>query len=131
MMNKVSPYLPRIDAVDESLLTDSPSDGHKGHLVNSNLFSLTKDSQDPLANSLLQPQLSGTLVLELDWLPLRTDKDEPLVLCIAGADSSFRLMEVNINEKKSSLVSQPRAIKERFRPMPLCCPNLLPTAHAL
>lgn len=56
----------------------------------------SQDSPDPLANSLLQPQLPGTLVLELDWLPLRTDKDEPLVLCIAGADSSFRLIEVNM-----------------------------------
>ncbi|KAK9149619.1 hypothetical protein Scep_008376 [Stephania cephalantha] len=89
------------------------------------------DSQDPLANSLLQPQLPGTLVLELDWLPLRTDKNEPLVLCIAGADSSFRLIEVNINDKRSGSVSLPRASKERFRPMPLCSPVLLPTPHAL
>jgi len=55
-----------------------------------------QDSQDPLANSLLQPQCPGTLVLELDWLPSRTDKNDPLVLCIAGADSSFRLVEVNM-----------------------------------
>lgn len=55
-----------------------------------------QDSPDPLANSLLQPQFPGTLVLELDWLPLRTDKDDPLVLCIAGADSSFRLVELNV-----------------------------------
>lgn len=55
----------------------------------------SQDSPDPLANSLLQPQFPGTLVLELDWLPLRTDKNDPLVLCIAGADSSFRLVEVN------------------------------------
>lgn len=55
-----------------------------------------QDSPDPLANSLLQPQFPGTLVLELDWLPLRTDKNDPLVLCIAGADSSFRLVEVNV-----------------------------------
>lgn len=55
-----------------------------------------QDSPDPLANSLLQPQNSGTLVLELDWLPLRTEKDDPLVLCIAGADSSFRLVELNM-----------------------------------
>ena len=54
-----------------------------------------QDSPEPLANSLLQPQFPGTLVLELDWLPLRTDKNDPLVLCIAGADSSFRLFEVN------------------------------------
>lgn len=55
-----------------------------------------QDSPDPLANSLLQPQFPGTLVLELDWLPLRTEKTDPLVLCIAGADSSFRLVEVNM-----------------------------------
>lgn len=108
------------------------SRGRIAVLFYDNTFSLFDlDSPDPLANSLLQPQLPGTLVLELDWLPLRTDKDEPLVLCIAGADSSFRLIEVNINDKKSSSVSQPRAIKERFRPMPLCSPILIPTAHAL
>lgn len=59
-------------------------------------FFYLQDSQDPLANSLLQPQFPGTLVLELDWLPLRADKNDPLVLCIAGADSSFRLIEVNM-----------------------------------
>lgn len=53
-----------------------------------------QDSQDPLATSLLQPQFPAILVLELDWLPLRTDKNDPLVLCIAGADGSFRLIEV-------------------------------------
>ncbi|XP_043724935.1 WD repeat-containing protein 11-like isoform X2 [Telopea speciosissima] len=88
------------------------------------------DTHDPLANSLLQPQFPGTLVLELDWLPLRTDKNEPLVLCIAGADSSFRLIEVNI-DRKSGLNSQRRTIKERFRPMPICSPILLLTPHAL
>ncbi|XP_052199834.1 uncharacterized protein LOC127806520 isoform X2 [Diospyros lotus] len=87
------------------------------------------DSQDPLANSLLQPQFPGTLVLELDWLPLRTDKNDPLVLCVAGADSSFRLVEVNVNDKRVGY--QLRSVKERFRPMPLCCPILLPTPHAL
>ncbi|KAL5729631.1 hypothetical protein ACHQM5_002555 [Ranunculus cassubicifolius] len=108
------------------------SRGRIAVLFYDNTFSLFDlDSPDPLANSHLQPQLPGTLVLELDWLPLRTDKDEPLVLCIAGADSSFRLIEVNINEKKTSLVSQPKAIKERFRPMPLCSPILIPTPHAL
>ncbi|KAL6974165.1 hypothetical protein U1Q18_028348 [Sarracenia purpurea var. burkii] len=89
------------------------------------------DSQDPLANSLLQPQFPGTLVLELDWLPLRTDKNDPLVLCIAGADSSFRLVEVNVNDKRVGYETQPRSMKERFRPMPLCSPILLPTPHAL
>lgn len=108
------------------------SRGRIAVLFYDNTFSLFDlDSPDPLANSLLQPQLPGTLVLELDWLPLRTAKDEPLVLCIAGADSSFRLIEVNINDKKSGSVSQPRAIIERFRPMPLCSPILIPTPHAL
>lgn len=60
------------------------------------LIFLSQDSQDPLANSLLQPQFPGTLVLELDWLPSRTDKNDPLVLCVAGADSSFRLIEINV-----------------------------------
>ena len=55
-----------------------------------------QDTTDPLANAILQPQSPGTLVLELDWLPLRTNKNEPLVLCIAGADSSVRLIEVNM-----------------------------------
>lgn len=59
-------------------------------------FFYVQDSQDPLANSLLQPQFPGTLVLELDWLSVRSAKDDPLVLCIAGADSSFRLIEVNM-----------------------------------
>lgn len=34
------------------------------------------------------------MVLELDWFPLRADKHEPLLLCIAGADGSFRLLEI-------------------------------------
>ncbi|KAK3025871.1 hypothetical protein RJ639_042300 [Escallonia herrerae] len=89
------------------------------------------DLQDPLANSLLQPQFPGTLVLELDWLPLRTDKNDPLVLCIAGADSSFRLVEIDASDKKIGYAPQPRSMKERFRPMPLCSPILLPTPHAL
>ncbi|KAK1265665.1 hypothetical protein QJS04_geneDACA016164 [Acorus gramineus] len=73
------------------------SRGRIAVLFYDNTFSIYDlDSQDPLANSLLQPQLPGTLVLELDWLPLRTDKSEPLVLCIAGADSSVRLIEINI-----------------------------------
>ncbi|KAG1346198.1 hypothetical protein COCNU_06G000270 [Cocos nucifera] len=89
------------------------------------------DTSDPLANALLQPQSPGTLVLELDWLPTRTNKNEPLVLCIAGADSSFRLIEVNINDAKSNSSFKASVLKERFRPMPLCLPVLLPTAHAL
>lgn len=35
------------------------------------------------------------------------------------------------NEKNLGYIPQPRAIKERFRPMPLCSPILLPTPHAL
>ncbi|KAJ4839223.1 hypothetical protein Tsubulata_007753 [Turnera subulata] len=89
------------------------------------------DLPDPLANSLLQPQFPGTLVLELDWLPLRTNKHDPLVLCVAGADGSFRLVEVNMHEKKLGHGLQYRAGKERFRPMPICCPILFPTPHAL
>ncbi|XP_057967387.1 uncharacterized protein LOC131157338 [Malania oleifera] len=108
------------------------SRGRIAVLFYDNTFSVFDlDSQDPLANSLLQPQFPGTLVLELDWLPLRSDKNDPLILCIAGADGSFRLVEVNINDKKNGSRPQPRAIKERFRPMPLCSPILLPTPHAL
>lgn len=54
-----------------------------------------QDTQDPLANALVQPQLAGILVLELDWFPIRADKREPLILCVAGADGSFRLLEVH------------------------------------
>ncbi|XVE54449.1 hypothetical protein DITRI_Ditri03aG0082400 [Diplodiscus trichospermus] len=108
------------------------SRGRIAVLFHDNTFSLFDlDSPEPLANSLLQPQFPGTLVLELDWLPLRTDKNDPLVLCIAGADSSFRLFEANINDKKMLPGPQPRNTKERFRPLPLCCPVLLPTPHAL
>lgn len=53
-----------------------------------------QDTHDPLAHTLVQPHLGGILVLELDWYPLRPDKNEPLLLCIAGADGSFRLLEV-------------------------------------
>ncbi|KAE7998910.1 hypothetical protein FH972_003405 [Carpinus fangiana] len=108
------------------------SRGRIAVLFYDNTFSVFDlDSQDPLANSLLQPQFPGTLVLELDWLPLRTEKNDPMVLCIAGADSSFRLVEVNINDKKLVYGPQSRNIKERFRPMPICSPILLPTPHAL
>lgn len=112
-----------------------PGDRSRGRvavLFYDNTFSVFDlDSQDPLANSLLQPQFPGTLVLELDWLPLRTDKNDPLVLCIAGADSSFRLVEVNISDKRIGYGPRPRHVEERFRPMPLCSPILLPTPHAL
>ncbi|KAM3762003.1 hypothetical protein ACB098_01G311700 [Castanea mollissima] len=108
------------------------SRGRIAVLFYDNTFSVFDlDSQDPLANSHLQPQFPGTLVLELDWLPLRTDKNDPLILCIAGADSSFRLVEVNTNDKKIGYGPQSRTIKERFRPMPICAPILLPTPHAL
>ncbi|XP_065850984.1 uncharacterized protein [Euphorbia lathyris] len=108
------------------------SRGRIAVLFYDNTFSVFDlDSQDPLANSLLQPQFPGILVLELDWLPLRANINDPLVLCIAGADSSFRLVEVNINDRKLGYGLQSRAIKERFRPMPICSPILFPTPHAL
>ncbi|XP_010535861.1 PREDICTED: WD repeat-containing protein 11 [Tarenaya hassleriana] len=108
------------------------SRGRIAVLFNDNTFSVFDlDSPDPLANSLLQPQVPGTLVLELDWLPVRTEKTDPLVLCIAGADSSFRLIEVDVSEKKAGFVPRPRTVKERFRPMPMYSPILLPVPHAL
>ncbi|CAE6074452.1 unnamed protein product [Arabidopsis arenosa] len=108
------------------------SRGRVAVLFNDNTFSVFDlDSPDPLAQSLLQPQIAGTLVLELDWLPLRTDKNDPLVLCIAGADSTFRLVEVTVNEKKAGFVPQSKSVKERFRPMPMYSPILLPVPHAL
>ncbi|XP_023530451.1 WD repeat-containing protein 11-like [Cucurbita pepo subsp. pepo] len=106
------------------------SRGRIAVLFYDNTFSIFDlDSQDPLANSILQHQFPGTLVLELDWLPLRIDRKDPLVLCIAGADSSFRLVEIIINEKKHGY--GPKTVRERFRPMPICSPMLLPTPHAL
>ncbi|KHN22115.1 WD repeat-containing protein 11 [Glycine soja] len=112
-----------------------PGDQSRGRiavLFYDNTFSVFDlDSPDPLANSLLQPQFPGTLVLELDWLPLRTVKNDPLVLCIAGADSSFRLVEVNANDKRFGYAPHIRNTKERFRSMPICCPILLPLPHAL
>ncbi|GAB2300310.1 hypothetical protein Dimus_034346 [Dionaea muscipula] len=108
------------------------SRGRVAVLFYDNTFSVYDlDSSDPLGNSLLQPKFLGTLVLELDWLPLRTNKDDPLVMCIAGADSSCRLVEVNINDRRVAYGPQTGPIKDRFRPMPLCAPILLPTAHAL
>ncbi|XP_023633629.1 WD repeat-containing protein 11 isoform X2 [Capsella rubella] len=86
------------------------SRGRVAVLFNDNTFSVFDlDSPDPLAQSLLQPQIPGTLVLELDWLPLRTDK----------------------NEKKAGFVPQSKSVKERFRPMPMYSPILLPVPHAL
>ncbi|XP_010533145.1 PREDICTED: WD repeat-containing protein 11 [Tarenaya hassleriana] len=110
-------------------------DGSRGRvsvLFDDNSFCiLDLDSPDPSAISVLQPQFPDTLVLQFDWLPLRTDKTDPLVLCIAGTDSSFRMVEVHVNEKMTSQVSNPKASKERFRPLPLCTPVLLPIPHAL
>ncbi|CAN1215415.1 WD repeat-containing protein 11 [Linum perenne] len=112
-----------------------PGDQSRGRiavLFYDNTFSVFDlDSPDPLANSLLQPQFPGTLVLELDWLPLRTDKNDPLVLCIAGADSSFRLLEVNVSDKRHGYRPHNQSLKERFRPVPICSPTLLPIPHAL
>ncbi|CAI9758945.1 unnamed protein product [Fraxinus pennsylvanica] len=112
-----------------------PGDRSRGRiavLFYDNTFSVFDlDSSDPLVNALLQPQFPGTLVLELDWLPLRTEKNDPLVLCIAGADSSFRLIEVNVSDQKMGFIPQARSVKERFRPLPLSSPILLPTPHAL
>ncbi|KAG8367427.1 hypothetical protein BUALT_Bualt16G0070700 [Buddleja alternifolia] len=113
-----------------------PGDRSRGRvavLFQDNTFSVFDlDSPDPLANSLLQPQFPGTLVLELDWLALRTNKDDPLVLCMAGADSSFRIVELNVGDQKMGGLGPPaRYTKERFRPVPLPSPILLPTPHAL
>ncbi|KAK8931167.1 hypothetical protein KSP39_PZI016202 [Platanthera zijinensis] len=112
-----------------------PGDRSRGRiavLFYDNTFSiLDLDTSDPLANTLLQPQSPGTLVLELDWLPLRDRKDQPLVLCIAGADSSFRLIEVSVNDVKATSNSNDAFSKEIFRPMPLCLPVLLPMPHTL
>ncbi|CAA6672652.1 unnamed protein product [Spirodela intermedia] len=114
------------------VVTGDRSRGRVAVLFNDNTFSVYDlDTQDPLANALLQPQFPGTLVLELDWLPTRTHKNEPFVLCITGADSSFRLIEVNINYARTKMRPQPKVLKERFRPVPLSLPILFPTPHAL
>ncbi|KAL9242449.1 hypothetical protein vseg_016442 [Gypsophila vaccaria] len=108
------------------------SRGRVAVLFYDNTFSVYDlDSPDPLSNSPFLPQFPGTLVLELDWLHLRSHKDDPLVLCIAGADSSFRLVEVTVTDQKGGYGAQYGVIRERFRPMPLCAPILLPTSHAL
>ncbi|KAK9706192.1 hypothetical protein RND81_07G110100 [Saponaria officinalis] len=108
------------------------SRGRVAVLFYDNTFSVYDlDSPDPLSNSPFLPQFPGTLVLELDWLHLRSHKDDPLVLCIAGADSSFRLVEVAVTDQRGGYGTQYGVIRERFRPMPLCAPILLPTPHAL
>ncbi|XP_010510885.1 PREDICTED: WD repeat-containing protein 11-like isoform X1 [Camelina sativa] len=97
-----------------------------------NTFSIYDlDSPDPLSISLMRPQIPGTLILELDWLPLRTSKFDSLVLCVAGTDGSFRLVEVHVDEKMTTQISDIKPSNVRVRPVPLCTPMLLPTPHAL
>lgn len=55
-------------------------------------------------------------MVELDWLPLRYDRNDPLVLCLAGADSSFRLVEVNMYVFLSSLFFYPEQWKLLYKP---------------
>ncbi|XP_024388450.1 uncharacterized protein [Physcomitrium patens] len=109
-----------------------PTRGRIAVLFNDHSFAVYDlDTHDPLTHSLVQPHLGGILVLELDWYPLRPDKNEPLLLCIAGADGSFRLLEVqNLAGSKSSQLAKPTQW-QRYRPMPLCCAALLPPPHAL
>ncbi|KAK8918234.1 hypothetical protein KSP39_PZI022071 [Platanthera zijinensis] len=54
-----------------------------------------------------------TLILELDWLPMRNRKDEPLVMCIAGAGSSFRHIEIFVeyNDLLTSQLENQRKIR--------------------
>ncbi|CAM6125774.1 unnamed protein product [Calypogeia fissa] len=110
-----------------------PSRGRIAVLFNDHTFAVYDlDTQDPLANALVQPQYGGILVLELDWFPLRADKHEPLLLCVAGADGSFRLLEVYSTVKSGTGSQQVRAsVWQRCRPVPLCSPALLPPPHAM
>ncbi|KAJ7557212.1 hypothetical protein O6H91_05G117000 [Diphasiastrum complanatum] len=104
-------------------------------LFNDNTFVIYDlDAQDPIANALVQPQLAGILVLELDWFPVRSDKQDPLLLCVIGADNSFRLLDVH----PSMLGGKPARhgpgrlpAWERLRPMPVYSAALLPIPHAL
>eukprot|EP00250_Pteridium_aquilinum_P015429 c22572_g1_i1 orf=475-4656(+) len=108
--------------------------GRVAVLFNDHTFSVYDlNTQDPLKNAIVQSQLGGVLVLELDWFPLRLQENESLLLCIAGADSSFRLLEVNTSSGLKSIQGSQRKVTavERFRPMPLCSPALLPLPHAL
>ncbi|KAJ4872030.1 Transducin family protein / WD-40 repeat family protein [Raphanus sativus] len=89
------------------------------------------DTPDPLAISVIRPQIPGTLILELDWLALGTSRVNSLVLCVVGTDSSFRLVEVRVNEKTATQISHSKPPKEKYRPVPLCTPMLLPVSHAL
>jgi len=90
-----------------------PKEKERNKIIELQSF-LFQDSQDPLANSLLMTQFPGTLVLELDWLPVRTDKNDPLVLCIAGADSSFRLIQVNMYASHLTKLTEQLALFSSF-----------------
>ncbi|KAL3689312.1 hypothetical protein R1sor_015621 [Riccia sorocarpa] len=109
-----------------------PSRGRIAVLFSDHTFAVYElDTQDPVANALVHPQLGGIYVLELDWFPLRADKNEPLLLCIAGADGSFRLLEISSTAKPSQGEIGRQSLWQRCRPMPLCSPALLPPVHAM
>ncbi|KAG5404864.1 hypothetical protein IGI04_010983 [Brassica rapa subsp. trilocularis] len=111
---------------------DSISRGRIFVLFFDNTFSFYDiDSPDPLAISLIRPQIPGSLILELDWLALGTSRFDSLVLCVVGTDGSFRLVEVHVNEKMTTQKSHTKPPKEKYRPVPLCTPMLLPVSHAL
>ncbi|XP_048608744.1 WD repeat-containing protein 11 isoform X2 [Brassica napus] len=111
---------------------DSISRGRIFVLFFDNTFSFYDiDSPDPLAISLIRPQIPGSLILELDWLALGTSRFDSLVLCVVGTDGSFRLVEVRVNEKMITQKSHTKPPKEKYRPVPLCTPMLLPVSHAL
>ncbi|KAL2631416.1 hypothetical protein R1flu_016102 [Riccia fluitans] len=108
------------------------SRGRIAVLFNDHTFAVYElDTQDPVANALVHPQLGGIYVLELDWFPLRADKNEPLLLCIVGADGSFRLLEISSTAKPPQGESGRPTLWQRCRPMPLCSPALLPGPHAM
>ncbi|CAH8386239.1 unnamed protein product [Eruca vesicaria subsp. sativa] len=111
---------------------DSISRGRIIVLFFDNTFSFYDfDSPDILAISVMRPQIPGTLILELDWLALRTSRFDSLVLCVVGTDGSFRLVEVLVNEKLTTQISYAKPPREKYRPVPLCTPMLLPVSHAL
>ncbi|XP_024526780.1 WD repeat-containing protein 11 [Selaginella moellendorffii] len=110
----------------------SANDSTRGRvavLFNDNTFAVYDlDTQDPVANSLVQPQLAGMLVLELDWYPLRIEKQDPLQLCLVGADGSFRMLEIQTTKGRGSRSMV--ASWEKSRPMPVYSPALLPYPQA-
>ncbi|KAF2582469.1 hypothetical protein F2Q68_00002059 [Brassica cretica] len=111
---------------------DSISRGRIFVLFFDNTFSFYDiDSPDPLAISLIRPQIPGSLILELDWLALGNSRFDSLVLCVVGTDGSFRHVEVHVNEKMITQKSHTKPPKEKYRPVPLCTPMLLPVSHAL